>query len=86
MLFYLWNSSDRLNTVEVNKNGAAQVSPITKKITSTKVHECCERLNDLKSLRHSSFIYLIRFAIIKYTSKSDKKISVIDRQTDRRTD
>ena len=28
----------------------------------------------------------VRFAIIKYTSKSDKKISVTDRQTDRLTD
>ena len=30
--------------------------------------------------------HFIRFAIIKYTSKSDKKISVTDRQTDRLTD
>ena len=33
-----------------------------------------------------SKFHLIRFAIIKYTSKSDKKISVTDRQTDWRTD
>ena len=30
--------------------------------------------------------HLIRFAIVKYTSKSDKKIGVIDRQTDGLTD
>ena len=44
------------------------------------------RLRKAESLlKILSKFHLIRFAIIKYTSESDKKISVTDRLSDRQT-